>query len=85
MKERGDIMKEKVEPRTLPGFMELLPQDQIMFNKIRVDFILVVSFSHLILQRLNYQKYYLQKQGEKQKNKFIVSLKEIQIYHCVLT
>ncbi len=34
MKERGDIMKEKVEPRTLPGFMELLPQDQIMFNKM---------------------------------------------------
>ena len=27
-------MKEKVEPRTLPGFMELLPQDQIMFNKM---------------------------------------------------
>lgn len=27
-------MKEKVEPRTLPGFMELLPQDQITFNKM---------------------------------------------------
>lgn len=24
-----------VEPRTLPGFMELLPQDQILFNKIK--------------------------------------------------
>ena len=26
---------EKVEPRTLPGFMELLPQDQILFNHIK--------------------------------------------------
>ena len=25
----------KVEPRTLPGFMELLPKDQILFNKIK--------------------------------------------------
>ena len=23
-----------IEPKTLPGFMELLPQDQILFNKI---------------------------------------------------
>ena len=26
---------EKVEPRTLPGFMELLPQEQILFNQIK--------------------------------------------------
>ena len=25
----------KVEPRTLPGFMELLPQEQILFNQIQ--------------------------------------------------
>lgn len=25
----------KVEPRTLPGFMELLPKDQIMFNRMK--------------------------------------------------
>ena len=25
----------KVEPRTLPGFMELLPNDQIRFNEIK--------------------------------------------------
>ncbi len=25
----------KVEPRTLPGFMELLPKEQILFNKMR--------------------------------------------------
>ena len=26
---------EKVEPRTLPGFMELLPNEQILFNKMK--------------------------------------------------
>ena len=25
----------KTEPRTLPGFMELLPQEQILFNQIK--------------------------------------------------
>ena len=25
----------KVEPRTLPGFMELLPNEQILFNQMR--------------------------------------------------
>jgi len=25
----------KIEPRTLPGFMELLPKEQIMFNKMK--------------------------------------------------
>lgn len=25
----------KVEPRTLPGFMELLPKDQILFNNMK--------------------------------------------------
>lgn len=28
-------MNNKVEPRTLPGFMELLPSDQIKFNKLK--------------------------------------------------
>lgn len=28
-------MKEKVEPKTLPGFMELMPQDQILFDKMK--------------------------------------------------
>jgi histidyl-tRNA synthetase len=27
-------MSSKIEPRTLPGFMELLPKDQIVFNNI---------------------------------------------------
>ena len=25
----------KVKPKTLPGFMELLPNEQILFNKIK--------------------------------------------------
>ena len=25
----------KIEPRTLPGFMELLPQEQILFNQMK--------------------------------------------------
>ncbi|HBP12976.1 MAG TPA: histidine--tRNA ligase [Firmicutes bacterium] len=29
------MMKEKVEPKTLPGFMELMPQDQILFDKMK--------------------------------------------------
>ena len=28
-------MQEKVEPKTLPGFMELMPQDQILFDKMK--------------------------------------------------
>ena len=28
-------MGEKVKPKTLPGFMELLPKEQILFNKIK--------------------------------------------------
>ena len=28
-------MSEKVKPKTLPGFMELLPNEQILFNKMR--------------------------------------------------
>lgn len=28
-------MNDKVEPRTLPGFMELMPNDQILFNQMR--------------------------------------------------
>lgn len=28
-------MSEKVQPRTLPGFMELLPNEQILFNKMK--------------------------------------------------
>ena len=27
-------MTKRIQPKTLPGFMELLPEDQILFNKI---------------------------------------------------
>ena len=26
---------EKVQPKTLPGFMELLPEEQIVFNQMK--------------------------------------------------
>ena len=29
------MMSEKIKPRTLPGFMELLPNEQILFNKMK--------------------------------------------------
>ena len=32
---RRNIYMEKVQPRTLPGFMELLPNEQIVFNDIK--------------------------------------------------
>ena len=32
---KSDIMKNKVEPKTLSGFMELMPQDQILFSNIK--------------------------------------------------
>ena len=28
-------MDEQIKPKTLPGFMELLPQEQILFNKMK--------------------------------------------------
>ena len=28
-------MKEQIKPKTLPGFMELLPNEQILFNKLK--------------------------------------------------
>ena len=28
-------MGDKIKPRTLPGFMELLPNEQILFNKLK--------------------------------------------------
>lgn len=35
MKRRGESMINRVTPSTLPGFMELLPQEQILFNKMQ--------------------------------------------------
>ena len=29
-------MKEKINPKTLSGFMELMPRDQILFEKISI-------------------------------------------------
>jgi histidyl-tRNA synthetase len=35
MKKEKRKLMEKVQPRTLPGFMELLPNDQIKFNELK--------------------------------------------------
>ena len=38
---------ERIEPRTLSGFMELLPNEQILFNqmkKIQISHMFFVSF-----------------------------------------
>ena len=63
---------ERIEPRTLSGFMELLPNEQILFNQMKEK----IQKSY---EKLNQQKYYLQKQVEKQKNKYIDFKKEIVI------
>ena len=34
-KQGGIKMQGKVQPKTLPGFMELLPNEQILFNQMR--------------------------------------------------
>ena len=31
---RGEINMNKVEPKTLSGFMELLPNEQVLFNEM---------------------------------------------------
>ena len=70
----------RVEPRTLSGFMELLPQDQIKFNEM-LDIIKKTYELYGFLPQetpiVESSKYYLQKQEEKQKNKYILLEKEI--------
>ena len=69
----------KVEPKTLPGFMELLPQEQILFNQMKEKIknsYEKFGFLQLIHQSSKKQRYYLQKLEEKQKNKFIDLIKE---------
>ena len=41
-------MSKKIQPKTLPGFMELLPSDQILFNKLYDSYtLLIVSYNLL--------------------------------------
>ena len=49
MEKKERIVMNKTEPRTLPGFMELLPQDQILFNQINKYFI--IHFVLIAMQR----------------------------------
>lgn len=55
---------ERIEPRTLSGFMELLPNEQILFNQMKEKIQKTYEkFGFLPLDTpiMNQQKYYLQK------------------------
>lgn len=70
----------KVEPRTLPGFMELLPKDQILFNnmkeKIQRSY---EKFGFLPLDTpiIEMSDVLLAKAGGETENKFIALIKAI--------
>ncbi len=75
----------KTEPRTLPGFMELLPSEQILFDQMRKNnrrfiqnFWIFTNrhTNHRIIRSIACKKLVV-----KQKNKFIDLIKGIQIYH----
>ena len=72
----------KVEPRTLPGFMELLPEEQILFNQIKEKIEKTYQkFGFLPLDTpIIESSEVLQKQEEKLRNKYILLKREIQIY-----
>ena len=77
----------KIKPRNLAGFIELLPADQVLFNKI-YDKIRAsyekFGFTPLDTPILEYSDVLLAKRAEKRKNKYIDLKKEIQIFQCVL-
>lgn len=65
-----------VNPSILSGFMELLPEDQILFNGMKkilknvLKNILIYQSIRLLLKKL---KYCWQKVEEKHQNKFFIS------------
>ena len=69
-------MSQIVKPSTLPGFLELLPKDQILFNKMK-DKIrdTYESFGFIPLDTPLIEKSELlwQREAEKLKNRYIVS------------
>ena len=70
----------KVEPRTLPGFMELMPEKQILFNQMKNKIIKSYEkFGFLPIDTpvIEMSEVLLAKLVEKLKNKFIVFKKEI--------
>ena len=71
-----------VKPSTLPGFMELLPKEQILFNEMR-DIIRKnferAGFLPIDTPVIEKSEVLLAKGGEKQKSKFIDLPREILI------
>ena len=70
-----------IEPRTLPGFMELLPNEQILFEQMKQKIEKTYQkFGFLPLDTpiLELSEIYLQKREEKQKSRFINFKREIQ-------
>ena len=69
-------MQEKVIPRILPGFMELLPAEQILFNDM-YDTIRGVyeSFGFLPLNTPVIPRYCSQRPAARRKNRFTASKK----------
>ena len=77
----------RVEPKTLSGFMELMPSDQILFDKIKNTIEEVYAsygFYSLDTPIIESSEVLLAKQEEKLRNKYIDLIKEIMIYHLDL-
>ena len=70
---------ERIEPRTLSGFMELLPNEQILFNQMKEKIQKTYEkFGFLPLDTpiIESAEVLLAKQVERQKNKYIDFKKE---------
>ncbi len=73
-----------IEPRTLAGFMELLPNEQILFEQMKTNnrknipkiWIFTIRYTNTRTIRSAISK----KQVEKLKNRFTASQKEIQTF-----
>ena len=79
-------MSEIVEPRTLSGFMELLPKDQVIFEKIKSEMEKVYrryGFYPLDTPVLEDSRILLAKAG--QRSRFTDLTRVIQTLLCVLT
>lgn len=74
----------KVQPKTLPGFMELLPKDQVKFNQMKETIqhsYEKFGFLPLDTPVIELSNVLLAKAGGETENKFIDLKKVIQIYH----
>lgn len=72
----------KTEPRTLPGFMELLPNEQILFDQMKQaieESYRTFGFLPIDTPIIELADVLLAKQGEKRQSKFINLKKVTQI------